>query len=92
MRADAPGGEILVYEAEDGGVRVDVRLDRDTVWLSQEQMGRLFGHEREEGLAALLGNLDQTVFGAPAYPTVESKAAHLLFSMPHSASFATGGS
>lgn len=39
----------------------------------------LFGHEREEGLAALLGNLDQTVFGAPAYPTVESKAAHLLY-------------
>ena len=39
----------------------------------------LFGREREEGLAALLGNLDQTVFGAPAYPTVESKAAHLLY-------------
>lgn len=39
----------------------------------------LFGHERNDGLAALLGNLDQTVFGAPAYPTVESKAAHLLY-------------
>ncbi|MBN8508492.1 MAG: Fic family protein, partial [Burkholderiales bacterium] len=35
--------------------------------------------EREEGLAALLGNLDQSVFGEPAYPTVESKAAHLLY-------------
>jgi hypothetical protein len=35
----------------------------------------LFGREREDGLAALLGNLDQTVFGQPAYPTVESKAA-----------------
>jgi prophage maintenance system killer protein len=39
----------------------------------------LFGREREDGLAALLGNLDQTVFGEPAYPTVESKAAHLLY-------------
>jgi prophage maintenance system killer protein len=39
----------------------------------------LFGHERQEGLAALLGNVDQTVFGEPAYPTVESKAAHLLY-------------
>lgn len=46
MSTDAPGGEIVVYEAEDGGARVDVRLDRDTVWLSQEQMGRLFGRER----------------------------------------------
>jgi prophage maintenance system killer protein len=27
----------------------------------------------------LLGNLDQSVFGEPAYPTVESKAAHLLY-------------
>lgn len=39
----------------------------------------LFGREREEGLAALLGNLEQSVFGEPAYPTVESKAAHLLY-------------
>jgi prophage maintenance system killer protein len=39
----------------------------------------LFGREREHGLAALLGNLDQSVFGDPAYPTVESKAAHLLY-------------
>lgn len=27
----------------------------------------------------MLGNLEQTVFGEPAYPTVESKAAHLLY-------------
>ena len=39
----------------------------------------LFGRERNDGLAALLGNLDQSVFGEPAYPTVESKAAHLLY-------------
>jgi hypothetical protein len=40
------GSEILVYEASDGEVRVDVRLDRETVWLSQEQMAELFGRER----------------------------------------------
>jgi len=37
-----PGGEVLVYEAPDGGVRVEVRLDRDTVWLTQRQMADLF--------------------------------------------------
>jgi hypothetical protein len=37
-----PGGEVLVYEAPDGGVRVDVKLDRDTVWLTQCQMAELF--------------------------------------------------
>lgn len=39
----------------------------------------LFAQERGDGLEALLGNLDQTVFGEPAYPTIESKAAHLLY-------------
>ncbi len=39
----------------------------------------LFAQEREEGLAALLGNLNQSVFGEPAYPSIESKAAHLLY-------------
>ncbi len=30
-----PRGEVIVYEAPDGEVRVDVRLERETVWLSQ---------------------------------------------------------
>jgi hypothetical protein len=46
VRGGSPGGEVLVYEAPDGGVRVDVRLDRDTVWLTQDQMSGLFGRER----------------------------------------------
>lgn len=39
----------------------------------------LFAQERGDAFSALLGNLDQTVFGEPAYPTVELKAAHLLY-------------
>lgn len=39
----------------------------------------LFARPRGDGLGALLGNLDQTVFGDPAYPTIQSKAAHLLY-------------
>jgi prophage maintenance system killer protein len=41
-----PGGEIAVYQAADGAVRVEARLERDTVWLSQAQMAELFGRER----------------------------------------------
>ena len=44
--AEAPGGEVLLYEAPGGQVRVDVRLDHETVWLTQEQMSKLFGRER----------------------------------------------
>ena len=43
MTAQAsPTGEVLVYEAPDGGVRVEVKLDRATVWLTQRQMSELF--------------------------------------------------
>ena len=41
-----PGGELVVHEAPDGAVRVDVRLDRETVWLTQQQMAELFGRDR----------------------------------------------
>jgi prophage maintenance system killer protein len=40
------GGEILLYEAPDGQVRVDVRLERETVWLSLTQMTELFGRDK----------------------------------------------
>jgi prophage maintenance system killer protein len=50
----------------------------------------LFARDRGDGLAALLGNLDQSVFGEPAYPTVEAKAAHLLYFVIKNHPFADG--
>lgn len=38
-----------------------------------------FANERGNGLAVIFAALQQQVFGEPAYPTVESKAAHLLY-------------
>jgi prophage maintenance system killer protein len=40
------GGEVVIYESPDGEVRLDVRLERDSIWLSQKQMAELFGRER----------------------------------------------
>ncbi len=39
-------GQVLLFQAADGQVALDVRLEADTVWLSQAQMGELFGRER----------------------------------------------
>lgn len=50
----------------------------------------LFAKPRGDGLAALLGNLGQTVFGEPAYPTIQSKAAHLLYFMVKNHPFTDG--
>ncbi len=47
--------------------------------MSRSEASDLFGVERGDALAAILGNLDQSVFGEPAYPTIERKAAHLLY-------------
>ena len=37
-----PGGNIAVYEAEDGEVSLNVRLVQETVWLTREQMATGF--------------------------------------------------
>jgi hypothetical protein len=36
-------GEILIYQNQEGSIKVDVRLEEETVWLTQEQMALLFG-------------------------------------------------
>jgi hypothetical protein len=38
----APKGELLVYQADDGRIRLDVRLEEETVWLTQAHMAELF--------------------------------------------------
>ena len=38
----APGGEILVYTAEDGSSRIRVLLEDETVWLTQAMMAELY--------------------------------------------------
>ncbi len=37
-----PGGEIIVYEAPDSELQVEVRLEGETVWLTQRQMAEVF--------------------------------------------------
>ena len=35
-------GEIIIYQSEDGNVQLDVRLENETVWLTQDQLCMLF--------------------------------------------------
>ncbi len=110
--------EILIFDSGDQIVRV--RLEGETVWLTQAQMAELFATStdnislhlknifadkeldefstteefsvvRQEGkrqvrrrlrhynLDAIISLGSLTVFGTPAYPTIETKAAHLLY-------------
>ena len=38
--------DILIYENQDGNITIDVRLEEETVWLTQDQMAMLFGKGR----------------------------------------------
>ena len=40
---EKPSGEIILYPSGNGEPTIEVRLDGDTVWLSQDQMAALFG-------------------------------------------------
>lgn len=67
-----------------GTLPTEQQASQSLAELKQQLMERgeatdLFARSRGDGLGALLGNLDQSAFGEPAYPTLESKAAHLLY-------------
>ena len=34
----SPGGQFLVYQTQDGKLKIDVRFEGETVWLTQQQM------------------------------------------------------
>ena len=38
--------EIIIYQNTDGNIKIDVRLEEETVWLTQAQMALLFGKAR----------------------------------------------
>jgi prophage maintenance system killer protein len=70
---------------QEGGVLPTPEEARQSIALLKGELikrgeaGNLFGQERGDGFLSILGNLEQSVFGQPAYPTVEARAAHLLY-------------
>lgn len=66
---------IVIYESQDGSTSLEVHLEADTVWLTQDQMAALFGRERSVITKHLLnvfkeGELDEA--------TVRAKLAHTV--------------
>lgn len=42
----SPKGEMVIYQTDDGKASVDVMLENETVWLSQEQIAKLYGKSK----------------------------------------------
>ena len=43
---DKNNGEIIIYQTADGQTQIDVRMENETVWLTQKQIAELFGTKR----------------------------------------------
>ena len=46
-RKEESHGEIVLYQAPDGKVELNVRLDRDSLWLSQKKKSLLFDKDAD---------------------------------------------
>ena len=49
-------GEILIYQNQQGSIKIDVRLNEETVWLTQAQMADLFGKDKRT-ISEHIGNI-----------------------------------
>ena len=37
--------KVLIYQTDDGTIKIETRVENETVWLTQEQMSALFQRE-----------------------------------------------
>jgi hypothetical protein len=49
-------GEIVIYRTKDKKIQLEVKLEQETVWLTQEQIAKLFKIERSV-ITKHLGNI-----------------------------------
>ena len=96
---------LLDYDEGGLGVPAGARLARGVLGLDEarralnalkeelrdrKEAGPLFALDRGDGLASILGNIEQSMFGEPLYKTREERAAHLLYFMVKSHPFTDG--
>lgn len=48
--------EIVIYRNKEGSIKIDVRMEEETVWLTQAQMGQLFGKDKRT-ISEHIGNI-----------------------------------
>lgn len=46
INASKLSDNIIIYQAENGEIKLDVKINNDTVWLTQAQMSELFQKDR----------------------------------------------
>jgi prophage maintenance system killer protein len=99
-----PDQQLVLFTSQDGVVSLQATLNRETVWLTQEQMAQVFAVKRPAVTKHLrnifeTGELDQesarsilehTAADGKTYATVEEKAANLFYFIVKNHAFTDG--
>ncbi len=73
------GFEINSLHVEAKNLYSDIKILKNEL-IKKGEATELFASEKNQGsLEGILGNVYQSVFGSDAYPSIEEKAAHLLY-------------
>jgi prophage maintenance system killer protein len=71
-------------------ITYDEAMEQILLWRHQENLGGLFGNEKDESFKSSLETIYQTFGGAELYPSIEEKAANLLYFIVKNHSFTDG--
>ena len=78
-RLELPQGRHPIKKSLQFGKAIEAILALKNELMERGEAGDLFGQERGQNLQGILGNIEQTFDGQDLYPSVEEKAAHLLY-------------
>ena len=80
------GSSIVLYTTDDGNTRLEVKLEKDTVWLNREQIAQLYGRDYKTIAKHINNALKEELEGEPvvakfATTTCPSNSSRLAFAI-----------
>lgn len=79
-----------IQQAGQRRISYDEAIQQIRLWRKQEKLGGLFGNEKDDSFKSSLETIYQTFGGKELYPSIEEKAANLLYFIVKNHSFSDG--
>jgi len=78
------------HKAGQPKIHYDEAIQQIQLWREREKLGELFGNEKDDSFKSSLETIYQTFGGRELYPSIEEKAANLLYFIVKNHSFSDG--
>ncbi len=78
------------HSGEEAPIHYKEAVQQIQLWKEKEKLGPLFGNEKDDSFKSSLATIYQTFGGQELYPSIEEKAAHLLYFIVKNHSFSDG--